>query len=126
MNRDNVVRMPDGRASVVDLGEYAHAALVSREIIQDAEISTDARFLYALCCTFPHKWTYFHKDLRNRTGWGRDRLTNALRVLKQIGVMGETKERQPDGTLKGSGMTFCATPSKRYLDTRREKAFNAR
>jgi len=107
----NTIPLPGTRWEV-DHGDFRRAALVGRDVLQDADLSTDARLVYALCCTFPHGWKLRHADLRERTGWGKYRLTGAIRALREAGIVGEVRARDEAGRVSGRTLVFFATPSR--------------
>lgn len=55
--------------------------IVTSEVMQNAELSSDARFLIAMVSTLPPEWEFHIHWLRVHTGWGKDKLQAVMQEL---------------------------------------------
>lgn len=55
--------------------------IVTAEVMQNNELSSDARFLLALVSTLPPDWKFRIDWLRNVSGWGQHRMRGTLNEL---------------------------------------------
>jgi hypothetical protein len=82
-------------------GGYGH---VCADVMQNKNLSSDARFLYALAMSFPQgkdesgkwKWTWRASHLRSLAGWGRRKYFDAIRELKTAGIVKESHDNVYD------------------------------
>ena len=77
-------------------------AVVPVDILQNADLSANARFLYALLMSYPDDWQFNRAHLGKVTGFGRDKLTNALGELRTIGLVKTVVTHDDEGGFSGS------------------------
>ena len=81
-----------GRAHVV----------VPAELVQNPDLSAEARFVYVLLMSYPDDWEFRHEHLQNVTGFGRDKVTRVIGELRAIGLVETIHTRGEGGRVTGS------------------------
>lgn len=81
-------------------------SMLPHDIMRDDSISFDARGLWALMNGYADGWKFNKKHLMNVTGWGRDKLNNAIRALKDVGLLAITPTVGAGGKLNGQSWSL--------------------
>ena len=79
----------------------ADYSLLPNSIIR-GDMSSDARFLWAMLNSYDVQWTFNRKHLMGECGWGRTRFDGAIKELKHRGLLQISPVRGEAGTFTNS------------------------
>lgn len=71
--------------------------VVTADVMLNTALSSDARFLLAMVSVLPPDWQFFVRWLRQKTGWGKDKLQRVMGELEQMGHLCRTRQSQQNG-----------------------------
>lgn len=89
---------------------YKKSQSLPNVLFYNADLSDAAVRLLCALNALPESWTIVQSDMRERLGWGRDKMRNAIKECENSGYMQVTRTRGEDGLFTISNYEFDLEP----------------
>lgn len=84
--------------------------IVPNSLVYNKNLSDSAIRLLLALNALPDKWVIYQCDIRERLGWGRDKMQSAIKECVQFGFMKVTKTRSEQGRFEPNDIEFELSP----------------
>lgn len=89
---------------------YRKNQIVPNALFYNAELSDSAVRLLCALNALPESWIIIQSDIRERLGWGRDKMRNAIKECENAGYMQVQRCRGDDGMFSISNYEYDLEP----------------